>query len=76
MTEEEEETGVSFTEEDHKLLEMLRRKKLDSDDGKKATSDGASTSFSSRGNFANYVQSDKGTLDTRALASIPTMGAA
>ena len=74
MTEEEEETGVSFTEEDHELLEMLRRKKLASDVGKKATSDGASTFSSFRGNFATYAQSDKGTLDTRALASISTTG--
>lgn len=38
MAEEEEEISVSFTEEDREFLEMLRRTKLASDDGKNATS--------------------------------------
>lgn len=71
VADDEGEADVIFTDEDHELLEMLKRKQRVAVDGdRKGASEDASTS--SRGNFASYAHSAKGTHDTHALASIST----
>ncbi|KAF9672574.1 hypothetical protein SADUNF_Sadunf11G0056300 [Salix dunnii] len=73
VADDEGEADVVFTDEDHELLEMLKRKQRVAVDGdRKGAGEDASTSTSSRGNFASYDHSAKGTHDTHALASIST----
>ena len=69
----EEETG--FTEEEHELFEMLKRKqRIAGDGGKKAMTDETST-YDPKGNFATFAHSATGTHSAtgiaHALASIP-----
>ncbi|XP_078162734.1 uncharacterized protein LOC144557937 [Carex rostrata] len=75
VAEEEEEAGWELTEEDQALVEAysqgLRSKQKLTCDGKSVRDD-ASTSTSSRGNFASLAHTATGTHDTFALASIPT----
>ncbi|KAF9661127.1 hypothetical protein SADUNF_Sadunf19G0035400 [Salix dunnii] len=73
VADDEGEADVVFTDEDHEFLEMLKRKRRVAVDGdRKGANEDASTSTSSRGNFASYAHSAKGTHDTHALASIST----
>ncbi|XP_078158748.1 uncharacterized protein LOC144554299 [Carex rostrata] len=75
VAEEEEEAGGELTEEDQALVEAysqgLRSKQKLTCDGESVRDD-ASTSTSSRGNFASLAHTATGTHDTFALASIPT----
>ncbi|KAF9667772.1 hypothetical protein SADUNF_Sadunf15G0058200 [Salix dunnii] len=73
VADDEGEADMVFTDEDHELLEMLKRKQRVAVDGdRKGAGEDASTSTSSRGNFTFYAHSAKGTHDTHALASIST----
>ncbi|KAJ9550922.1 hypothetical protein OSB04_014967 [Centaurea solstitialis] len=68
---EENAYSTSPTESmEQEVLEIWRKMKLARDDNKKATSVGASTPSSSRGNMATYANTC-----THALASIPTVRA-
>ncbi|KAJ4737614.1 Transposon Ty1-H Gag-Pol polyprotein [Rhynchospora pubera] len=73
VAEEEEDTGVVFTEEDQALLDVLSRKQKAASNGdKKSVTEDASTSFLPRGNIATYAHSTQGTSNTHALASLST----
>jgi hypothetical protein len=74
VIEEKKKNGLTFTEEDHELLELLRRKKLACHDRKKAITEEVFTHISSMGDFTTYARSSTDT-HAHALASIPTIRA-
>jgi hypothetical protein len=70
---EVKETYAMLTKEVHMLLKLLEKKqRIASYWGKKSVTGYASNS-SPKGNPVIYADSTKGTHDTRALASIPTI---